>query len=134
MAPGFTKLVGYHEAELTGVTINRHDRIAELHFIWPDRSAVTLALQGVEDFRVTDLIPQNVVSRLMLHDATAFSASHIRAAIAWARSFFEAQPDAHHVDKIIEQVQNGALGLLILEPSWGAELVASFSRIEERRN
>jgi hypothetical protein len=134
MTAGFTKLTGYHDAELIGVTIDRHRQTAELRFTWTDQSGVTLALRGVRDFRVTDLISQNVVSRLMLHDATAFSATHIRAAIGWARNFFETQPGFDHVDGVIEKIRDGALALLILEPSWGAELVASFNRIDEQRS
>jgi hypothetical protein len=133
MSDSFRKLAGYHDAELIGVTVQRDSNIAELRFERIDGTTATITLNGLVDFRLVDLVRQNVVSRLMIHDATSFSAQDIRSAITWAQNLSDTQivPSEEHLENVIESVRQGDLSVLILEPSAGAELVASFGSFTE---
>ncbi|HVI89185.1 MAG TPA: hypothetical protein VM659_12830 [Dongiaceae bacterium] len=133
MPADFIRLPGYHDAELIGVSVDRDARVAQLRFKRADRPAATVTLHGLQDFRIVDLIPQNVVSRLMIHTETAFLEDEIRTAITWARNLSDTQlvPDERQLQEVIEKVRRGTLSVLILEPSYGAELVASFDSLTE---
>lgn len=117
---------GIHDAELIGLDVNRNEKSVSLRFRYVDASVHLLQIEGVSAFRVTDFVGQNVTSRLLVSLRHVFSEDEVVYWVKWISSFTDTSSWA--TDKQIElirgEIAEGALLLIVLEPSCGAEFAA----------
>jgi hypothetical protein len=116
----------FHDAELRSVVHRASTELLELGFEKTDGRLVTVFLPGVQAFRVTDMRTQNVVSRLLVHgDNVRFSNDELVDRIGWMSRTCEGEQllEAAVVMALVRKVTSGECLLLVLEPSWGAEMI-----------
>jgi hypothetical protein len=90
-----------------------------------DDTTRSVEANAVSHFRVTDLISQNVVSRIITSKSSKLSPEGIRGYIGWVTSLSDGASfaDDHQIDEIAQRISQGELILLAIDPSWGAEVV-----------
>jgi hypothetical protein len=121
-----------HDAELFAI---RHDGTAktlECVFRQPTGKQSTLVLDAVEQLRCTDFGMQNVVLQLIVHGANqTLSKDELRSHISWMSETSDGAQlkSPAQIDKILNRVVANDLVLIVLIPSWGAELTATASSI-----
>ena len=120
----------YHDAELKGIDSSNASDIV-LYFCLENGQKLSLTLHGCEFFRVTDFVSQNVVSRLLIFQGQDIDKGSVIEKLRWATSLCDSKSflEQEKLDEIITKIQKGERSLLVLEPSWGAELVALFERL-----
>jgi hypothetical protein len=90
---------------------------------------------GVELFRFSDYIYQNIISRLLCTPIDRQDEAEIKKSVIRASSLSDTssliRSDA--IDKYVSRITNQELHLLILEPSWGAEgiIVCKSCQVED---
>jgi hypothetical protein len=121
-----------HDAALFAI---RHDATAktlECVFLKPTGQHSTLVLDEVKQFRCTDFGMQNVVLRLVVHGANrTLSEDELRSHISWisATTDGEQLTSPAEIDDVIKRVAANELVLIVLVPSWGAELAATARKV-----
>jgi hypothetical protein len=122
-----------HDAELSALSIDRHKQIVTLEFRRLGDVVHRLTFHGVVGFRVVDLVQQNVVSRILLSSNGALTDHQLYAWIKWANTLAESESFIQQVeaDDLVGKIKAGTLSLLVLDPSWGAELVVIFEKVVE---
>jgi hypothetical protein len=115
-----------HDAELTGIKIERDARTLKLEFVLPNKDRACIQMDGVTHFRTSDFILQNVVSRLLISSRDFLSKEEIGDRLGWVVRLSDTGPFAtdEQLALLLAKVQSKELVLVVLEPSWGAELVA----------
>ncbi|WP_333678090.1 hypothetical protein [Dyella sp.] len=127
----YEQINGYHDAALKGIEAGEAPRSLALSFVLEDGQQKTLTLHGCEIFRINDFVNQNVVSRLLLFRGSEIDTAMVAEKLQWASS----QSDTHsflkpeRLDELLAKIKAGALSLLVLEPSWGAEVAALFTHM-----
>lgn len=121
---------GYHDAELKGVD-SSDARSVVLSFCLQDGQKKSLKLNNCEFFRVNDFVSQNVVSRLLIYQGQDIDKLSVIEKLEWATSLCDTSSflGEERLDDIVAKMQRGECSLLVLEPSWGAELVVLFGDI-----
>lgn len=119
-----SRLDGFHDAEMIALEVDRHARSVTLRFVLPDKGVRIVELGSVSHFRANDVIGQNVVSRMLVSSNGDFSPGDLLRWIRWVTSLDGTGPFAtdEQIEAIRRQVEEGQLLLVVLEPSWGAEL------------
>lgn len=121
----FDTLEIYHDAELTGI-----DRVGKGHvvlsFALQNGKTSRLHLHGCDFFRVTDFISQNVVSRILIFNDSGAQACGVVEKLEWSTSLTGTRSflTKERLDNIVAKIHAGERSLFVLEPSWGAEVVA----------
>jgi hypothetical protein len=122
---------GYHDAALKGINAGDEQGSIALSFVLEDGQMKTLNLHGCEIFRATDFVIQNVVSRLLLLQGTGIDTESVIEKLKWASSQSEGSSflKPEKLDELLEKIRMSERSLFVLEPSWGAEVVALFTRM-----
>jgi len=117
----------YHDAELNGLDTSDSFNVT-LWFAMVGGQRSVLKLMRCEFFRVSDYRRQNVVSRLLIFANEGVDDVYIAERLRWATSSSDSSSflSSEKVDEIIKKIHLGSLKLLVLEPSWGAEIVILF--------
>jgi hypothetical protein len=115
----------FHDAELVAIEIDRHAKSLMLRFASGSSATKTIGLSGVSHFRAVDLITQNVVSRIIVSSLDKLSSEDSRRWIGWVTSLSDNASFAtdQQILDIEQRISQGELTLLVIEPSWGAEIV-----------
>lgn len=115
----------FHDAELVAIEIDRHAKSMMLRFALDGAATKTIRLSGVSYFRAVDLITQNVVSRIIAPSLDNLWSEDIRRWIGWVTSLSDnaSFATAQQILDIERRISQGEITLLVVEPSWGAEIV-----------
>jgi hypothetical protein len=121
------RLATFHDAELRQVSHKAEFELLELGFEKADGQFVVVSLCGVAAFRATDMGVQNVVSRLLVHGSNmTLTEDELVERVGWVSRTCDgeqlAQPAA--LNALVHKIVSGERLLFILEPSWGAEVIA----------
>ena len=120
------QLAMFHDAELRQISHLENANRIELKFEKPDGHFAVVSLLGIVAFRVVDFRLQNVVSRLLVHGSNLqLTHAELYERVDWISRTVEGEKlsDVGEVNKLVEKVKSSELSLLILEPSWGAEMI-----------
>jgi hypothetical protein len=122
-----------HDAELSALSIDRTKRIVTLDFVCPGDVIRQLTFYGVVGFRIVDLIQQNVVSRIVLSGDRSLSDDDVYKWVKWVNTIAGSEVfiQKAEADNLVTRIKAGNLSLLVLEPSWGAELAVVFEKLVE---
>jgi hypothetical protein len=115
----------FHDAELIAIELDRQAKLMALRFILPNRHIKIIRLEGVSHLRANDIVSQNVVSRVLVSSNNKFSADEISHWTKWVTTLTDTSSFAteDQLAMIQEQISQSQYFLLVLEPSWGAEIV-----------
>lgn len=127
---------GYHDTSLRSVGSGEASDTLLLAFELNDGRKESINLYGCEFFRMTDFVVQNIVSRLLVFRGHNIDVGSVIEKLKWASSLSDTTTSLSHerLDVLVERIRNGEVGLFVLEPSWGAELVAVFNHISYQSN
>ena len=117
-------LQAFHDAELLSIALEKTERKVRLGWLCADGSARTLEFVGVELFLATDLIQQNVLSRLKFTKTSALPIEQIAATVKWMGSLEDGSMvlTESATKTYCDRIHAGELLLTVMEPSWGAEV------------
>jgi hypothetical protein len=124
----------FHDGKLTSVAVG--EGTATLGLTHLDGRRFTLSMAGVEALSINDFREGNIVLELHLLTGTSFekagfSPGDVRASLQVL--FTAPHPDAaqkYHddynssLDRQIERLRDGSMKLIILDPAYGADLLA----------
>lgn len=118
--------LGLHDAELIGVDVDRINRRARLSFRLESGESRSIQLLGLKAFRSEDLTLQNVVNRLLRSSQGELAGDHLEHWLTWATSLSDASSwlSEQRKREWREACEAGALELVVLEPSAGAQIAA----------
>lgn len=122
----------YHDAELKSVDC-RDSACLVLQLALRDGLSRVLMLHKPQIFRITDFVSQNVVSRLHIISGEQVDEDFVVENLTWASrqrdfaSFLQVQV----IEDILEKIKQRERSLLVIEPSWGAEVVVLFAHMSE---
>lgn len=113
-----------HDAELHALSIDRQAWSVSLCLHSEEGVSYTLIFQRVVAVRCTDLLLQNVVSRVLSSKVTAFDAEQLSFWVDWVTSQSDAPSwlDTQHRNELVAACQSGSQELLVFEPSCGAQI------------
>jgi hypothetical protein len=122
---------GYHDAVLKGIDAGGNSGSVALSFVLQNGQKKSLTLHACEIFRATDFVNQNVVSRLLLFRGPDIDTESVIEKLHWASSQSDTSSflKPERLDQLLAEIRNGELSLFVLEPSWGAEVVALFAHM-----
>jgi hypothetical protein len=122
---GFRILAGYHDLTLTALTYDRTKLLLELKLV-SETSAKVIELTACKYFRVNDFIPDSIVSRILVFSGDNSDRGWVEERVKWATSQSDASSylNSEALNRVVEELQGGKLLMLVVEPSWGSELVA----------
>lgn len=124
--------LGLHDAELIGVVIDRINESARFDFRLEDGALRSAQLDGLKAFRGEDMTLQNVVSRLLRSSQGEIARERIEHWLAWATSLSDADSwlSDQRKREWLDACGAGALELVVIEPSAGAQIAAVCERIK----
>lgn len=117
-----------HDAELTGMRHDAKGETIELVFRKPDGQCSSILLNGIVQFRCTDFGLQNVVFELIVNGVNeTLSEDEIRSHVIWMSITDSREQLANpvEIEAIVKLVSMDKLLLIVLMPSWGAQVVAT---------
>lgn len=117
-----------HDAELTGMRHDGKNGTVELVFCKPGGQCCSILLNGIVQFRCTDFGLQNVVFELIVNGANeTLSEDQIRSHVTWLSTTDSREQLASpaEIEAIVKLVLMDELSLVVLMPSWGAQVVAT---------
>lgn len=118
--------------EVTAIRVDRPAALATIELRAPEGGRHALILSGVKAFRVEDLVMQNEVGQVLRSGGRGrIDDTEIGRWIIWATSLSDARSWLYE-EKRTEWVQlclSGALELVVLLPSVGAQIVAVCERV-----
>jgi len=129
------ELVNIHDAEVVQVDMNKLNKRLILGFQTQKTELERLFLDDVAVFRINNFIKQNIVSRLITSLTQSISDEEVTHWVKWTNSLDSdvmIKPEA--VQNYVNRIKNKELILLIIEPSWGAEIAVicrSFSFMDK---
>ncbi|KML19540.1 MULTISPECIES: hypothetical protein [Burkholderia] len=122
---GLDDMPTFHDAELVTIDHRPTARELRLRFRRTDGGIGTFRFTGVISQRVIDFAAQNVVSRLLISPAYAFSAADVCKWLKWMNSredFDAGSVDGALLDRYLADFDVNRKALFVLEPSCGAEV------------
>lgn len=128
----FERLSTFHDAELRQMSHIADVNRLELGFERADGQFVVISLRGLVAFRAVDFGLQNVVSRLLVHGLNLkLTQPELVDHVGWTLNSCDSDQlsDPATVSTLVSRVDSGELLLFILEPSWGAEMIALAKKI-----
>lgn len=119
-----------HDAELVNVAVDRTSRFAQLDFRLEDGVSCAVELHGLKAFRSEDLTLQNVVSRLLRSSRQDMSEVELTQWLTWVTSLSDASSwlSEERKREWVRACVDGALELLVIEPSAGAQIAVVCER------
>ncbi|KVH37489.1 hypothetical protein [Burkholderia cepacia] len=122
---GLDDMPTFHDSELVTIDHRPTDQELRLRFRRIDGQIGTFRFTGVISQRVIDFAEQNVVSRLLISPAYAFSAPDVCEWLKWMHSredFAAASVNEALLDRYLADLDANRKALFVLEPSCGAEV------------
>jgi hypothetical protein len=126
-------LSGYHDAELVNIRTGPGGAVF-LGFRLADGSSRQLNLVGCELFRIVDVTLQNVASRVMVFKGSEIPVEYVDERLIWASSMIDASSflSVGRRESLIQQITSSQKMLVVVEPSCGAEVVATCAEYIEQ--
>lgn len=123
----------YHDSEIIEFSIDRIQNKIKLLFQTEKEEKKVITISGVTCFRATDIIMQNVVSRIIIFSNNNFSEIDLRQKIIWVTSLGDTESylSEEKFNTIMSSIKGGECFLLYIEPSWGGEIIIIGNQIEE---
>jgi hypothetical protein len=120
-----------HDVELCSFSIIRKERKIILGFLMSNGTIERLQFEGVKSFRANDLILQNVVSRVLLSPDESVPDETLLYWIKWVNTLSDSDVFINNseANEYLAMIKARSLSIFILEPSWGAELVVIFEKV-----
>jgi hypothetical protein len=120
-----------HDAELIGVEIDRANERARLTFKLEGGQTRLVELSGLKAFRSEDMTLQNVVSRFLRSSRGEIAGDQLDRWLSWATSLSDSRPwlSEQRRSEWLTACASGALELVVLEPSAGAQVAALCERV-----
>lgn len=121
-----------HDAELISLRHETKTKTVELIFLTTDAQYLTFVLHGVTQLRCTDFGLQNVVFQLNIHGVNeVLTENTIRSNVVWlfANDSGEQLANFAEIEAVVQQVLERRVLLIVMTPSWGAQIVALAERI-----
>jgi len=121
-----------HDGELVSVTHHKRENKVSIRVDLPDGEGMNIILCGVKAFRVVDFISQNIISWAFHSDAENFDGPFIERLVRWVNSLSDGacMISQGAISNYVEKIRSGAMKVLAIEPSWGAELVCIYTEEE----
>ncbi|MGT2476490.1 hypothetical protein [Paraburkholderia terrae] len=115
----------FHDAELLSISHRRLNAELRMSFVLVDGSVRAISCEGVRAMRATDIVRQNVVSRILLSTWHRFLDREVVKKVNWANSLDDTsiQLDSSAMTQYEKNIASGVWNLLVVEPSCGAEIV-----------
>jgi hypothetical protein len=117
-------ITGLHDARLTGI-IYLENREIVLHFTKGDSSKTSLLLNGVVNFFCTGMLEGNIVLSVEILNAEDISADDLAY-------FVEKEERGQKVPRLQNMIREKGLCMLLLSPSYGAELACICLAVTEQ--
>lgn len=120
-----------HDAELISLRYEEKTKTIELVFIGADAQYATLILNEVRQFRCTDFGLQNVVFELVIHGVNeVLTENAIRSNVVWmfTNDSREQLANSAEIEAVVQLVLEKRILLIVMTPSWGAQIVATADR------
>lgn len=113
-----------HDAELTGVAIDRATKFIRLTFKLESGPSLSVEMMGVQAFRCEDLSLQNVVCRFLRSSRGEISEGGLSHWLAWTTSFSDSSSWLSQEGRAdwLAAFASGGLELVVILPSAGAQL------------
>jgi len=120
-----------HDAEIRSLECDRFKKTASGIFQLPDSSYIQIDFKGVEYYRATDFIMQNVVARHIIFDEQNGGYEDIFDKLEWLTSLEGCQSflNDESKEKFFTAIQRGQYKLSYFEPSWGCELAVLYEKL-----
>lgn len=121
----------FHDSEISSIEIMKLENEMRISLLMPSGIHACLSIKKIRFARITDFVMQNVVSEIRISKFENFSEEELKGLVNWSNSFsdveIELTPDS--MRKCLEDISNGRLQVLAIEPSRGAEAVIVAERI-----
>lgn len=115
----------FHDSEISSIEIMMSDNEMRISLLMPSGIRACLEIKKIRFARINDFVMQNVVSEIRISKFYKFSEDELKELVNWSNSFsdveIELTPDS--MRKCLEDISNGRLQVLVIEPSRGAEAV-----------
>lgn len=117
-------LADFHDAELAAIEIDRQSKSIKMRFASGDTEGELIA-DSVSHFKASDVVTQNVVSRILASSSGELSAQDVEDRIRWVTTLSDGSAFANdqEISEIARRISAREAVLLAIEPSWGAEIV-----------
>ena len=122
-----------HDAELVGLNRDGPAGAIECSFRCPvDGKVATLRLLGVQSFRCTDFGLQNVVLETVIISGEGSDVRELERHLRWiaTTSDNEFLTNSDQLARTLQAIESGRLVLVVIIPSWGAQLAAVARNVE----
>ncbi|UVA79140.1 hypothetical protein [Pandoraea commovens] len=121
----------FHDSEISSIEIMKSESEMRVGLLMPSGIHAYLAIKKIRFVRITDFVMQNVISEIRISKYENFSEEELKRLVNWSNSFsdveIELTPDS--MRKFMEDISNGRLQVLAIEPSRGAEAVIIAEKI-----
>ncbi|CAD6553244.1 hypothetical protein LMG28727_05509 [Paraburkholderia kirstenboschensis] len=123
--------LGFQEAELLSVEHHRLKSELRTTFALRDADVRAICCGGIHALRASDIIRHNVVSRVLLSSWHQFADGELTTKVNWANSLngTEVRLGSSTLTRYEENIACGDWNLLVIEPSYGAEIVVVCDRV-----
>jgi hypothetical protein len=118
------EITGLHDARLTGINYLDNSKI-QLEFTKVDLSKARIWLNGVVNFFCTRMLEGNIVLSVEIFDAEDISPDDMAY-------FVEKEARGEKVSHLQKAIHDKGLCMLLLSPSYGAELACVCSAVTEQ--
>lgn len=121
----------FHDAELLSVTHDRARSELRTTFALRGDNVRAITCEGIHALRAADIIRHNVVSRVLLSSWHRFAEGELAAKVNWANSLdgTEVRLGSPSMTRYETSIASGDWNLLVIEPSYGAEIVVICDRV-----
>ncbi len=121
--PNADNVAGLHDAELYLVKMDRENATIDLGFKCIDHSVCTISFGKIWNYRIENIITQNVVSRILVSNTLRGFGDDLEKTVRWAFSIGNTLfISDEYVKEYVQRINSGELLLVYLDPSWGAEV------------
>lgn len=113
----------FHDASLQLIDLSKLPHKLAISFSMPDGQRRELQMFDVKVLRVTDVLRQNIISRVMVYSGAACNEVELSRKMAWASSASDFQVDdsSNSFQNSILKIRNNDAVLIAFEPSAGLE-------------
>ena len=120
-----------HDAEVLGINSESQSKVI-VSLKTDQLCNIKLEFNGVEFFRFTDIIQQNIISRLIFLNFNEHTKTDIAYYLKWATSLTDSTSylDKEMIDQIMDKIHSQELQIVYFEPSSGMESVVVFKQLQ----
>ena len=121
----------YHDAELAKIAMNRSNKTLTLTFDMLNGTFESLEFHDILSYKISDVTYQNVVSRIFVSCSGGMDKAELFRIFRWICSSREGNLliSEESFRQYEQDIFEGRLILLYLDPSWGAEAGVVCKRI-----